>query len=298
MTTFTPNFNLDLYEGTDKPDLADQYAAAMEKIDTALQAALEARAELQNSIGTLNINLTATNKVVSDNTAAITANSASIDTLESSVATLKNEVDKNTPLVEEHVNYFAALGVTDDDSANALHTEIDNAYQGVVSNTAELAIHADELKQLNQSAVASGFAMQFYNQTVGPIGISVGFGVNPNGNTVKFFGSFHNGSTSSYDLDLVPIPGLSSKYGYKIEQFHIDTKGAVYTFDWVGSRFDTSEAHYYWDRCAPYAIGSDGHVYALVTAKQQWSFVAYETHNYYQIPMMLAEPWELPEVTV
>lgn len=36
MTQYTPNFNLDLYESTDKPNLRDQYNAAMGKIDTQL----------------------------------------------------------------------------------------------------------------------------------------------------------------------------------------------------------------------------------------------------------------------
>lgn len=36
MTQYTPNYNLDLYEDTDKPNLRDQYNAAMGKIDTQL----------------------------------------------------------------------------------------------------------------------------------------------------------------------------------------------------------------------------------------------------------------------
>ena len=36
MTQYTPNYNLDLYEDTDKPNLRDQYNSAMGKIDVAL----------------------------------------------------------------------------------------------------------------------------------------------------------------------------------------------------------------------------------------------------------------------
>ena len=32
-TEYTPNYDLDLYAGTDKPNLRDQYNAAMGKID-------------------------------------------------------------------------------------------------------------------------------------------------------------------------------------------------------------------------------------------------------------------------
>lgn len=37
MATYTPNYNLDKYEGTDKPNLRDQYNSAMDKIDSALK---------------------------------------------------------------------------------------------------------------------------------------------------------------------------------------------------------------------------------------------------------------------
>ena len=36
MTQYTPNYNLDLYEDTDKPNLRDQYNSAMGKIDVAM----------------------------------------------------------------------------------------------------------------------------------------------------------------------------------------------------------------------------------------------------------------------
>lgn len=212
MTTFTPNFNLDLYEGTDKPDLADQYAAAMQKIDTALQAALEARAELQNSIGTLNLNLTATNKAVSDNTTAITENSTSISTLESSVASLKIEVDKNTPLVEEHVNYFADLGVTDDQSAQDLHTQIDQSHQGVMSNTQAIT----DLQQLEIQD--NTFNVTFYNFVESGFGtFPIYVAVNESKKIAKIWGFIYNDAQQSMILNRSQIPGASNLYGLKVD---------------------------------------------------------------------------------
>lgn len=38
MATYTTNYNLDKYEGADRPNLRDQYNSAMDKIDAALQA--------------------------------------------------------------------------------------------------------------------------------------------------------------------------------------------------------------------------------------------------------------------
>lgn len=48
---------------------------------------------------------------------------------------ITNDVANNKTLVEEHVNYFAELGVTDEQSATDLHTQIDNTYQAAMSNT-------------------------------------------------------------------------------------------------------------------------------------------------------------------
>ena len=54
-TDFTPNYNLDKYTATDKPNLRDQYNAAMDKIDLALLSAntnaTEAKATTQSFAG-------------------------------------------------------------------------------------------------------------------------------------------------------------------------------------------------------------------------------------------------------
>ena len=52
-TEYTPNYNLDLYAGTDKPNLRDQYNAAMGKIDTELKNQHDDNVSTNNNIGTL-----------------------------------------------------------------------------------------------------------------------------------------------------------------------------------------------------------------------------------------------------
>ena len=42
-TDYTPNYTLDLYASTDKPNLRDQYNAAMGKIDTQMKAKTASR---------------------------------------------------------------------------------------------------------------------------------------------------------------------------------------------------------------------------------------------------------------
>ena len=53
MTTYTTNYNLDKYEGTDKPNLRDQYNSAMDKIDTELKDLADA--DVQTSTNVLNL---------------------------------------------------------------------------------------------------------------------------------------------------------------------------------------------------------------------------------------------------
>lgn len=166
MTQYTENYRLELYEGTDKADLTDQYNVSMGILDGAMKGVVDdtdaSVAGIRAELATTNSNLNATNinlaaldeKVDANQTAQATTNlnfQNEIDTLKTTVdavpetyatqealAALKTEVDKNTPLVEEHGNYFAQLGVTDEASATDLHTQIDNTYQGVTSNTAAI----------------------------------------------------------------------------------------------------------------------------------------------------------------
>lgn len=163
MTQYTENYRLELYEGTDKADLTDQYNVSMGILDGAMKGVVDdtdaSVAGIRAELATTNSNLNATNinlavlneKVDANQTDQATTNlnfQNEIDTLKTTVdavpetyatqealAAVKTEVDRNTPLVEEHGNYFAQLGVTDEESATALHTEIDNAFQGTMSNT-------------------------------------------------------------------------------------------------------------------------------------------------------------------
>lgn len=166
MTQYTENYRLELYEGTDKADLTDQYNVSMGILDGAMKGVVDdtdasvagIRAELattNSNLNATNINLAALDEKVDANQTAQAATNLNfqneIDALKTTadavpetyatqeaLAALKTEVDKNTPLVEEHVNYFAGLGVTDQQSATDLHTQIDNTYQGVTSNTAAI----------------------------------------------------------------------------------------------------------------------------------------------------------------
>lgn len=52
-TDYTPNYTLDLYASTDKPNLRDQYNAAMGKIDTQMKANADGITNANANVGTL-----------------------------------------------------------------------------------------------------------------------------------------------------------------------------------------------------------------------------------------------------
>lgn len=57
-TDYTPNYNLDLYASTDKPNLRDQYNAAMGKIDTQMKANADSITNANANVGTLQTQMT------------------------------------------------------------------------------------------------------------------------------------------------------------------------------------------------------------------------------------------------
>lgn len=64
-TEHTPNYNLDLYASADKPNLRDQYNAAMGKIDTQMKANADGVTNANANVGTLQTQMTEAQKDIS-----------------------------------------------------------------------------------------------------------------------------------------------------------------------------------------------------------------------------------------
>lgn len=78
MSTYTTNYNLDKYEGSDRPNLRDQYNAAMDKIDAALHANAVDIDAAESTVGGLGTRMTAAETAISDETLARQAADASL----------------------------------------------------------------------------------------------------------------------------------------------------------------------------------------------------------------------------
>lgn len=91
---YTPNYNLDLYASTDKPNLRDQYNAAMGKIDTQMKA---------NADGITNAN-------------------ANVGTLQTQMTQVQGDVSALESTVETHGTQITAVQKTADDALSLAHT--------------------------------------------------------------------------------------------------------------------------------------------------------------------------------
>lgn len=101
MATYTTNYNLDKYEGTDRPNLRDQYNAAMDKIDAALYADQQIVASHTNTITALQ--------------AAQTAANARMDTLDLNIDLAVNDANQAVTIAQDaQADATTALDMLDD----------------------------------------------------------------------------------------------------------------------------------------------------------------------------------------
>jgi len=121
MSTYTQYYSLDKYEDTDRPNLRDQYNAAMDKIDTQLHTQ-------DTSIGSQATALASLQGTVASHTTQIAGNSSDITALQTSVTAAAT----------------AAAGAQADIDAFAAqpYTKTRTSYNGNVSGTGD-AYHID-----------------------------------------------------------------------------------------------------------------------------------------------------------
>ena len=93
-TEYTPNYNLDLYAGTDKPNLRDQYNAAMGKIDTQMKA----------------------------NADAVTNANANVAAMQTQVTKNKDDIAALESTVEAHGTQITDVQTTADDALSLAQT--------------------------------------------------------------------------------------------------------------------------------------------------------------------------------
>jgi hypothetical protein len=274
-TSYTPNYKLDLYTDTDKPNLRDQYNGAMNKIDSqfttvsnnivvAIEAANQAKEKADSasdsaatnaqSIATLN------NTVSGIDTAYKAADSSIIEAYKAADAKLSSDITSAYKAADSEIEtaYKAA------DSALAARFPIKSAdiADGAIT---ESKLSADLLKPTNSGISASdnlkvlyigdsyGVATSYNTQTPIPMAIqnitnwtvtndskgSRGYIAKGNGGDNRNFQETINSYSGEYDL--IIIAGGRNDAGYTTDDSSAEYTAALNCFNTAHSKFPNAK---------------------------------------------------------
>lgn len=124
---YTPNYNLDKYVGTDKPNLRDQYNSAMDKIDAQFVVIENDHTETNNQISAINTNMAQLGE-------RVTTAEGKVTEVEGQISQTNNEISQtNTELAAvkqtaENANSQANTNAT---AIEGINTQLGTVQQGV-----------------------------------------------------------------------------------------------------------------------------------------------------------------------
>lgn len=153
MNKYTPNYNLDLYDVDDKPNLNDQYNDAMGKIDTEIMKQAQDITTAQTAVNNLSTKVDTFEESIQKNTDDISSLETSLNGLETS--TNASIADLTTKV--ETAQTTAENGVSAAHEANELAVQASSAAQSAQSTanqaqaTANQAISSTALAKLKNS---------------------------------------------------------------------------------------------------------------------------------------------------
>lgn len=153
-TEYTTNYNLDLYAGTDKPNLRDQYNAAMGKIDTQMKANAD-------GITNANANVITLQTQVKQNTDNIAALESTVETHGTQIAALESTV-------ETHGTQIASV----ETDVTQLKTQMGTANTNIESLESTTADLNNQIKSLNTEV--DGKAPTDHSSTATTFGLGSG----------------------------------------------------------------------------------------------------------------------------
>lgn len=145
MASFTPNYNLDLYDSTDKPNLRDQYNGAMNKLDTLLET------QQQN----INTAMTNANQALENSTAQgekITDLQTNMSTAQDNIETLQTGLSTANGNITQLQTDVAGKAPTN-------HASPDTTYGAATSTNYGHVRVVDDLSNAGDSDVPSATAI-------------------------------------------------------------------------------------------------------------------------------------------
>ncbi len=176
---YTPNYNLDLYVSTDKPNLRDQYNGAMGKIDKALLDANNKVVDYGNQVANLSTRVENVETTVGGLDGRITANAEQIAAVKSTAdgaaanaAAAKTTADSALSLAQtnEHDISLAETRITElekvpaDVQANAGEiTRIKNMFPVTTANIADAAVTAQKIDRTAANAILQCLTIRYFD---------------------------------------------------------------------------------------------------------------------------------------
>lgn len=97
---YTPNYNLDKYVGTDKPNLRDQYNSAMDKIDAQFVVIENDHTETNNQISAINTNMTQLGVRVTAAEGQISQTNTELAAVKQTAENANSQVNTNATAIE------------------------------------------------------------------------------------------------------------------------------------------------------------------------------------------------------
>lgn len=141
---YTPNYNLDKYVGTDKPNLRDQYNSAMDKIDAQFVVIGNERTETTNQISAINANMTQLGARVTETEGDITNLQGQIGGADTNMTQLGERVTKTEGDIAK---LQGQIGSGDTTLAKVKETA-ENALSLAQANGGDIAANDAEIAQL------------------------------------------------------------------------------------------------------------------------------------------------------
>ena len=158
-TEYTSNYNLDLYASADKPNLRDQYNAAMRKIDSGMKGIGD-----KADAATTNVNaMTETIAQVRKDMDKVKADSTSIvekadnaQNLASQANTTANEASNKIAVIESTANSALSLANTNKSDIAVNEADIDDMKKKIAANTSSVTTLNGRVTALENSGGSGG----------------------------------------------------------------------------------------------------------------------------------------------
>lgn len=289
-TEYTPNYNLDLYASADKPNLRDQYNAAMGKIDTQMKKSADDVTNANANVLTLQTQMTEAQKDIAELESTVdehgteitnvqkTANDAFslAQTNESDIVSLDTRMDAAEGDITEAQNNINGLQTAVDGKAPIDHASATSEYGAAsatryghakLDQTPSLVSPSGELVPTSASVaklIGDKLSFELHKWTAvssNPDTFNGAVLINSDNSLFKVIGDIR--FTGNGSISLVPVPG-TNLYGIKItiDEVFESLDGTPY-YDCIGMIFQkgTDNGFNYWGSLGM-AMGSDGVLYA------------------------------------